>query len=78
MVEHRYPPSDWAQGAIGIVRLPDGQGQAGGGWHIVFWQSETEWDRSLSIDFCPYCGANLVFDDRIDSVSETHFTGPYS
>lgn len=57
--EHHCEPSSWIQGAIGIVHLPPGQGQLNGGWHIVFWQSETEWDRSLAIIFCPYCGQNL-------------------
>jgi len=59
MIEHHCRPSDWIQGAIGIVHLSDGQGQWNGGWHIVFWQSETEWDRFLSIEFCPYCGQKL-------------------
>jgi len=40
------------QGAISIVHLNTG-------WHLVFWKSGTEWDRSLAIDFCPYCGQKL-------------------
>jgi hypothetical protein len=58
-IEHHCRPSDWMQGAIGIVCLPVGQGQLDGGWHIVFWQSETRWDRSLAVEFCPYCGLDL-------------------
>jgi len=56
--EHHCGPSDWIQGAVSIVRLSSG-GQLNGGWHLVFWKSGTEWDRSLAIKFCPYCGEDL-------------------
>jgi len=61
---HHCRVSVWIQGAIGIVHLPPGQGQLDGGWHLVFWQSETEWDRSLAIKFCPYCGDKLELPER--------------